>query len=325
MVSPGQVENRSRHPLAACAVAILVSLAIGCAGHAPGPAGERTIGQVNVVPDFLTAWDALRTAPRAEQLARTREALLATHAELFGPEVFGPTFVLDRDLERLLVEMPRLEPKLRALSERMPGEVERTARRFLDEFPELDWSGPVALSLSFSQFEAVWRTVKGHRPLVLGLDTIAYYRGPYAPVEPVVHHALAAALLPPWAGPGPAPLWWAVWEAGFPLAAVRTLDPGASDADLRLPDEGRDPAVLAALARRVRGVLDSTREQDRRALLGGPGAGPAGQTGAGRWLALRVAQKVLAGRSLHDAARLTGPQLRSAVESVLLALERPGS
>src|SRR5262249_61235469 len=129
-----------------------------------------------------------------------------------------------------------------------------------------------------------------------GLDAIAYYRGPYATVEPVVHHALAAALLPP--GPEPAPLWWTVWQTGFPLAAVRTIDPGATDADLRLSEEGRDPAVVVALARRVQGALDSTREQDRRALFGGPGAGPAGQTGAGRWLALRVAQKVLAGRTL---------------------------
>ena len=345
MVSRGSVESPSRHALTASATAFFVFLAVGCAAHTPGAAGDRSIGQVSVVPDFLSAWDVVRTAPRAEQLSRTHEALLAGHPELFGPEVFGTALSLDRDLERLLVEMPRLEPKLRVLSERMPGEVERITRRFLDEFPELGWSGPVASSLSFSQFEAVWRTVSGRRTLVLGLDAIAYYRGPYAPMEPVVHHALAAALLPAWAGQRPAPLWWTVWEAGFPLAAVRTIDPGVSDADLRLPEEGRDPAVVAALARRVRTALDSTREQDRRALLGGNGAGPAGvdvgedgrrgiaphyslspiQTGAGRWLALRVAQKVLAGRTLHDAARLTGPQLRSAVDAALVALERPGS
>jgi hypothetical protein len=316
--------NDLRPPNPAWWLALLALLGSGCA-HRPEPSPAERIAQVNVVPDFLSAWAAVRTAPRSEQLARTREALLASHPELFGPEVFGPTFALDRELERLLVEMPRLEPKLGALSDRMPGEVERIARRFLDEFPELGWSGPVALSLSFSQFEAVWRTLSGRRTLVLGLDAIAYYRGPYAPLEPVLHHALAAALLPPGAGPGATPLWWTVWEAGFPLAAVRTIDPGTSDTDLRLPEEGRDPAVLAALARRVRGALDSTREQDRRALLGGPGAGPAGQSGAGRWLALRVAEKVLAGRSLHDAPRLTGPQLRSSIVSALLALERPGS
>ena len=148
----------------------------------------------------------------------------------------------------------------------------------------------------------------GRRTLVLGLDAIAFYRGPYAPVDPVVHHALASALLPGWKGPAPAPVWWAVWEEGFPLAAVRTMDPGASDADLRLPEQGRDPAYLAALARRVRGALDSTREADRGAVTG---ASSGATAGAGRWLALRVAQQVLAGRSLHDAARLGGPQLRA--------------
>jgi hypothetical protein len=295
---------------------------MSCAhGAGSGAPGTRTIEQVDVVPEFLAAWQEVRSAPREEQVTRARRSLLAKHPELFGPEVFGPGATLDRDLERLLVEMPRLEPKLRALSDRMPGEVERSARRFLDEFPELAWSGPVASSLSFSHFEAVWRTVGGRRTLVLGLDAIAFYRGPYAPVEPVLHHALAAALLPAWKGPGPTPVWWTLWEEAFPLAAVRTLDPGASDADLRLTEESKDPAYLAALARRVRGVLDSTRESDRQALSGTRGA-PAG---GGRWLALRVGQHVLAGRTLHDASRLEGPQLRSAIDAALVALERPGS
>jgi hypothetical protein len=299
---------------------VLLALGIACAhGSATGPTAPRTIEQINVVPDFLAAWQEVRNAPRAEQVSRTRQALLASHPELFGPDVFGPGASLDRDLEKLLVEMPRLEPKLRALSERMPGELERSARRFLDEFPELSWSGPAASSLSFSYFETVWRTVEGRRTLVLGLDAMAFYRGPYAPVGPVVHHALASALLPAWKGPGPAPVWWALWEEAFPLAAVRTFDPDASDADLRLTEEGKDPAYLAALARRVRGVLDSARETDRKALTA---AAPAS---GGRWLAMRVGQHVLAGRTLHDAPRLEGPQLRSAIEAALLALERPGS
>jgi hypothetical protein len=313
------MENRPRRR-GSLAPVLLLALGIACAhGTSGGPTGARTIEQVDVVPEFLAAWQEVRSAPRSEQVTRTRQALLASHPELFGPEVFGPDTALDRDLERLLVEMPRLEPKLRALSERMPGELERTARRFLDQFPELAWSGPAASSLSFSHFEAVWRTIGGRRTLVLGLDVMAFYRGPYAAVEPVIHHALAAALLPAWKGPGPAPVWWALWEEAFPLAAVRTLDPGASDADLRLTEEGKDPAYLAALARRVRGVLDSTRESDRRALSAGGGAS------GGRWLALRVGQKILAGRTLHDAPQLSGAQLRGAIESALLGLERPGS
>ena len=293
--------------------ATLLALLVGCA-HGPAPSPAGTVAQVNVVPPFLDAWESVRSAPRPEQLAPTRGALLSTHPELFGPEVFGTSTALDNNLERLLVEMPRLDPKLRALSERMPGEIERSVRRFAEEFPELRWSGPAALSLSFGQFEAVWRTVSGKRTLVLGLDSIAFYRGPYAPVDPLIHHALASTLLPAWAGPGPAPLWWTVWEEGFPLVVVRTLDPGVSDADLRLPAEGQDAAYLAALARRVRGALDSTREADRRAV-----------TGPGQWLTLRVAEAVVAGRSLHDAARLGGPQLRAAVDAALARVERPGS
>jgi hypothetical protein len=302
------------------ALAPLIAL-LGACAHGTGPSASRTVEQIDVVPEFLATWQEVRNAPRPEQVSRTKQVLLASHPELFGPAVFGPDASLDRDLERLLVEMPRLEPKLRALDDRMPGEVERSARRFLDQFPELSWSGPAALSLSFSHFETVWRTVGGRKTLVFGLDAIAFYRGPYAPVEPVVHHALATALLPPWSGPGAVPVWWTLWEEAFPLVAVRTLDPEATDADLRLTPDGKDPAYLAVLARRVRGVLDSTKETDRRVLTGSGGV-PAG---AARWLALRVGQQVLAGRTLHDAARLQRPQLRSAVEAALVAIERPGS
>src|SRR5262249_38049108 len=157
---------------------LLLALGIACAhGTSGGPTGARTIEQIDVVPEFLAAWQEVRSAPRPEQVARARQALPASHPGPSGREVFAPGARLDRDLERLLVEMPRLEPKLRALDERMPGELERSARRFLDEFPELTWSGPVASSLSFSHFEAVWRTVGGRRTLVLGLDATAFFRG----------------------------------------------------------------------------------------------------------------------------------------------------
>jgi len=311
------MDHRSRRPRVVALA--LLGLTAACA-HGTGPSGSRTVEQIDVVPEFLSAWQEVRNAPRPEQVSRTRQALLATHPELFGPEVFGPSASLDSDLERLLVEMPRLEPKLRALDDRMPGEIERSARRFLDQFPELSWSGPAALSLSFSRFETVWRTVAGRRTLVLGLDAIAFYRGPYAPLEPLVHHALASALLPSWSGPSPAPVWWTLWEEAFPLVAVRTLDPDATDADLRLTQDGKDPAYIAALARRVRTVLDSTKEADRKVLTGSGSVPPS----AARWLALRVEQQVLAGRTLHDAARLQGSQLRSAVDAALMALERPG-
>ncbi len=188
------MERHARRLRAATAAPLLALLA-GCA-HGPSPASGGTVEQINVVPPFLDAWESVQSAPRPEQLTRTRQALLSAHPELFGPEVFGASTPLDAGLERLLVEMPRLDPKLRALSERMPGEIDRSARRFADEFPEFRWSGPFALSLSFSQFESVWRTVSGKRTLVLGLDSIAFYRGPYAPVDPLIHHALAAALLP---------------------------------------------------------------------------------------------------------------------------------
>ncbi|MGZ3480276.1 MAG: hypothetical protein ACXU81_07990 [Myxococcaceae bacterium] len=307
------MKTLARGPRPSVAATLLVLLA-GCAAHAPASGPGGGIAQVNVVPAFLDAWEAVRTAPRPDQLERTRQSLLSIHPELFGPEVFGTADALEGNLERLLVEMPRLDPKLRALSERMPGEIERSARRFGEEFPEHRWAGPAALSLSFGQFEAVWRTVSGRRTLVLGLDSIAFYRGPYAPVDPLIHHALASALLPAWAGPGPAPLWWTVWEEGFPLVVVRTLDPGVSDADLRLPAEGQDPAYTSALARRVRGALDSTRASDRRAV-----------SGPGQWLTLRVAEAVVAGRSLHDAARLSGPELREAVNRALAAAAGPRS
>ncbi len=233
-----------------------------------------------------------RSAPRPARISWRAPVRASSprHPELFGPEVFGTADALEGNLERLLVEMPRLDPKLRALSERMPGEIDRSARRFGEEFPELRWAGPAALSLSFGQFEAVWRTVSGKRTLVLGLDSIAFYRGPYAPVDPLIHHALASALLPGVDGTWPGAAVVDGVGGGVPAGRRPHARPGVSDADLRLPAEGQDPAYTSALARRVRGALDSTRASDRRAV-----------TGPGQWLALRVARQSWLG--VHSTTR----------------------
>ena len=96
----------------------------------------------------------------------------------------------------------------------------------------------MASSLSFSHFEAVWRTVGGRRTLVLGLDAFAFYRGPYARWNrwSTMRWPARFSRRGP-ARPGAALV--DLWEEAFPLAAVRTLDPGASNADLRLTEEGR--------------------------------------------------------------------------------------
>ena len=224
-------------------------------------------------------------------------------------------------MEQLLIELPRLEPKLRSLSERMPGEARRVAARFAQRLPEFSWRGPLGFSLSFGRFEAVWRTVRGQKTLVLGLDAVAYYRGPYANMAPLLDHAFARSLLPVWSGKGDPPLWWSLWERGFPLLAARTLNPEATPGELGLPSaaDGAATAGLPALARRTRASLDSTKEADRAALAGGPDAA-AGRTGP--LLALRVAEQVAAGATLQDTARLSGPPLRSRIDAALGTLAR---
>jgi hypothetical protein len=274
-----------------------------------------------VLPDLWRFWDAHRSESRPDQVRAFRATVVAAHPGLLGPAVFGSP-PGDREIEQLLVELPRLEPKLRSLSERMPGETRRVAGRFVERFPGFSWKGPLGLSLSFGQFEAVWRAVEGRRTLVLGLDAVAYYRGPYANVAPLLDHALAHQLLPAWNKPGDPPLWWSLWEQGYPLLVARTLNPDATAADLALPRHRTPATPLPALARKTRAALGSTKETDRRALAGGPEA-VAGR--AGPLLALRVAQRVAAGRSLEETARLTGAPLRRAIEDALKAVESPGS
>jgi len=300
------------------ALSLLALLALSCATTGgPSPA-EPTLPTEDVLPDLWRFWDAYRSEPRADQVRGFRSTVIAAHPGLLGPEVFGAP-PADREVEQLLVELPRLEPKLRSLAERMPGETRRVHARFTQRFPDSSWKGPVGLSLSFGEFEAVWRTVGGRRTLVLGLDALAYYRGPYANVAPVLDHAFARGLLPAGSGKGDAPLWWSLWEEGFPLLVARTLNPDATAADLGLPapSDGSATAALPALARKARTSLDSTRDADRRAIAGGPDA-PAGRTGP--LLSLRVAEQVVGGTSLADAARFSGPPLRSRIDAALGAL-----
>jgi len=300
------------------ALSLVALLALSCAttgGRAPA---EPALPTEDVLPDLWRFWDAHRSEPRADQVRAFRSTVIAAHPGLLGPEVFGaPT--ADKQVEQLLVELPRLEPKLRSLADRMPGETRRVHARFTQRFPDFTWKGPVGLSLSYGEFEALWRKVGGQRTLVLGLDTLAYYRGPYANVAPVLDHAFTRGLLPAWSGKGDPPLWWSLWEEGFPLLVARTLNPDASAADLALPaaSDTNATAALPALARKARASLDSTREADRRALAGGTDA-PAGR--AGPLFALRVAEQLVGGTSLADAARFSGPLLRSRIDAALGAL-----
>ncbi len=318
-----RIQSGTRRSLPRLVLLTLACVWAGCGHPQLGAPGER-VALVNVLPEFWSYREATRSLDRPAQVLAFRTQVVDRHAELFGPEVFGPGNDLDRHVERLVVEMPRLEPKMRALSERLPGEVDRTVERFRSRFPAFHWNGPVALSLSFSKFEMVWRTVEARRTLVIGVDTLAFYRGPYANLAPLLDHALAQAVLPDWPEAGPAPVWWELWKAGFPLQVARALNPDANDADLGLDPRAQDPSYLAALARRVRSSLDSVREADRR-LLAAPVPGSESRLSSGAVLGLRVAQRVSAGRSLPEAARLSGPALRQAINSALASVEVPGA
>ena len=311
--------RRSRLLPALGSLCLSALLALACATPGAAPP-ESTLVIEDVLPDLWRFWDAHRSDARADQVRTFRATVIAAHPGLLGPEVFGGP-PADREVEQLLVELPRLEPKLRNLSERMPGEARRVTARFAQRFPEFAWRGPLGFSLSFGGFEAVWRTVRGQKTLVLGLDAIAYYRGPYANVAPLLDHSFARNLLPAWAGKGDPPFWWSIWERGYPLVVARTLNPEASPADLNLPaaSDGEAAAALPALARRARAALDSTRDADRHALAGGPNA-PAGK--AGPLLSLQVAEQVVGGTSLPDAAHLSGPPLRSRIDAALTTLAR---
>ena len=314
---PRRALRRSGALLAA--LPLLALLALSCATPGAAPPGPVLVTE-DVLPDLWRFWDAHRADARPDQVRAFRATVIDAHPGLLGPEVFGGP-PADKEVEQLLVELPRLEPRLRSLSERMPGEARRVAARFAQRLPEFSWRGPLGFSLSFGRFEAVWRTVRGEKTLILGLDALAYYRGPYANVAPLLDHAFARSLLPVWGGKGDPPLWWSLWEEGYPLVAARTLNPDATPADLNLPagSDGDATTSLPALARKARASLDSTRDADRRALAGGPDAA-AGR--AGPLLALRVAEQVVGGTSLSDAARLSGPPLRSRIDAALGAMSR---
>ena len=175
------------------------------------------------------------------------------------------------------MELPRLEPKLRSLSERMPGETRRVAGRFVERFPGFSWKGPLGLSLSFGQFEAVWRAVEGRRTLVLGLDAVAYYRGPYANVAPLLDHALAHQLLPAWNGPGRSAALVEPLGTGIPAA-------GGTHAESRR--HGRRPRAPRAIGhQRDRRAARPGPEDPRRARFdqGDRPARPGWRTGGGGW------------------------------------------
>lgn len=284
---------------------------------------------VDLMPRFFAFWDSAggATADSATRLALF-QAIVVRPESAFYARAGQPT---PERVGRFLDAVPRDLAAMRALGARLHAELPHYQRAFRDSFPEFGYDGRVYFYPSLYVRDGGVMTMDGQPVLMFGVDMIARLNGPDARLAVLFHHELfhlhhgalqraTHAARKADASPTATPLWARSWSEGLATYVSARLNPDATLLDLLLQDSAlvlEAPVRERELAARLLDAFgDTTSEaqarwfQAFRTDLDQPAR-------AGYFLGYRVAERVGAGRPLHELAALEGEALRAAVHRAL--------
>lgn len=299
----------------------------GCASLQPPKPSYRTI---DLMPLFWSFWAEAHERPLASQIALFESRVVARHPEVYTSRALGfdPSRPFHEELAkrypRYLAWVSPVFPTMRRLSNEIAHELGPIEARFLREFPDFDYHGDIYFMNSLAAFDGAVRQVNGRRALLFGLDVIAAIHGEGAAIEPLFDHELFHLYHRQFFRAAPEverePLWAAMWTEGLATYVSRRMNPSATDRQVfGLPDDtpGRTREMLPRVARELLIRVDSTSRDDyRKFFLGSePNADPPQRSGY--FVGYLIAERIGAGRPLHDLAKMPAADVRRAVEEVL--------
>lgn len=236
------------------------------------------------------------------------------------------------------------ENELRALRDRIPGEVQRATGLLRGTFPDFDPKMEVRQLHSLGFFDGATRVIDGQYTLLFGVDVIAkYHRG--QDLGPFFVHELFHTYTAQRHGldgrssrlvesaieetqERQEPLYEALWDEGLATYVSLWLVPGASAAAamLDVPNGlvARCVEHRATLARRLRGVL-STRDPGTYATWFYPGPKDPEIPGrAAYYFGFEVARRLHAKQQMEALLGLHGEALRLVIDAELVGLSAAG-
>lgn len=285
------------------------------------PASARTGDVVDLMPDFWRVYDA------------GRDASIETRARALAAEYFQPHIDVHRgatigrvDLGRWMPVFDELAGEVRRLSTSVPDAWRAQVERFARHLPDADADTPVAVMVSFLNFDAAVRLWRGRPSLFIGLDGVARFHGPGADLGilfdherfHLYHHQVNPSLILP----GGDTLWLGIWKEGLAVHASAVLNPAASRLRVLLGDRGlaeAPPDLPRRVAAELPPILHATDAPTRARYLsyGYRGDLPAR---SGYLLGLVIAERVARGRGLAELARIPAPDIEALVRAEIAAI-----
>ena len=319
----------------------------GCAARLPGPSegargvaaqAEAALEIVDTMPAFWAFWESARGRPADEAFARFERAVVARHPELYTASVLGLSAeegALRARFEPWWAALPARVPRMRAISETLPAQLEVAAARFVDALPAFDWRGRCYLLASLDAFNGAGRMIDGAPQLAFGVDVIAD-EGPSMPGPVLFSHELFHFHQ---RQPEQNVIGAGVWFAGLAVHASRVLNPGAT-LDEVLPEQHlhdpSDPQLLnraravsaerelpryePELAGMLLAALESDSEQDYATFFLGRASDALGErpVRAAYYFGLRTAERLAArGHGLQELSERAPEEMIPAVRATL--------
>ena len=325
-----------RSPLRRALVAAVVSLALAgagaCGSSRNAAAAEPRYEIVNLMPTFFAFWDYDRPAATADtaRLVRLfRERVVQPHAEFYASAAGGPS---DTQIVDFLRKAPDDVAAMRAITARLDSALGQYARTFAESLPDFSYDGRIYFYPSLYTRDGGTLRSSPFSPatLMFGVDVIANLRGADADIGAIVHHELfhiyQEEQRPFWRRPKA--LYALIWNEGVASYASRRLGPQRSDLDILLGDTALlqfDRTQLPRLAAATLGRLDDESGASSDSMLVGGRSLPGLPPRSGYLIGLRVAERIGAGRSLRDLARLHGEALRGEMQHALRELAQASS
>lgn len=289
-----------------------------------------------VVDSFASFADlSARTAdlPDAEQARAFRGDYLATHRDLYAPEVMSLPSGAALDARALkAMKGLREHPEWRAFDADLAQAFRRVAARFAGEFPDFRCDFPVYETETFGFMDGAGRRVAGRPSLVFGVDTIAQFWTPEAlPVflsHELFHryHFQAAGFSDDLAERDL--IWRSLWAEGLATYVSARLNPSnpLSDALIVPKDlEARAKPFTAQMAAELLAAADTVDARTFAKFFEG-GDAQAARLGwpsrSGYYIGYLVAQDLGRRRSLSELAHMQGPELRAAIGEALTRLAK---
>lgn len=293
--------------------------------------GASVYRTIDLTAAFWQFWDNSKDLPVGDQQQRFLKEVVPRYPDVYRAGVIG----LNPDLpyaEAFATRYARWSEMLRPhmgtmkrLSERIATDLPNYEGTFRRAFSDLDYRGDVYFLNSLGGFDGATRTINGATALLFGVDMIAYVYGDAADPQPLFHHELFHIYHSQFAdAEGANRLYRKLWEEGLATYVSKALNPSAVGVTLfglpsTMPE--RAQAMLPQLAAELRRDLDSTSREAYARFFFGNNDQAAVPSRSGYYVGYLVAEQIARGRELRDLARMTGLDLRTAIDNALRLLE----